>query len=55
MINSNETLINQDNREVIIKKLDESNENVELEDLFLFDLSPYYEEKLDNSFFSNQL
>lgn len=55
MINSNETLINQDNREVIIKKLDESNENVELEDLFLFDLSPYYEEKLDNSFFSKQL
>lgn len=55
MTNSNETLINQDNREVIIKKLDESNENVELEDLFLFDLSPYYAEKLDDSFFSKQL
>ncbi|WP_313097390.1 DEAD/DEAH box helicase [Empedobacter sp.] len=55
MTNSNETLINQDNREVIIKKLDESNENVELEDLFLFDLSPYYDEKLDDSFFSKQL
>lgn len=55
MINSNETLINQDNRELIIKKLDESKENVELEDLFLFDLSPYYEEKLDDSFFSKQL
>ncbi len=31
MSNSNETLINQDNREVIIKKLDESKDNVELE------------------------
>ncbi len=55
MSNSNETLINQDNREVIIKKLDESKDNVELEDLFLFDLSPYYEEKLNESFFSKQL
>jgi len=55
MSNSNETLINQDNREVIIKKLDESIDNVELEDLFLFDLSPYYEEKIDDSFFSKQL
>lgn len=55
MSNLIETLINQDNREVIIKKLDESIDNVELEDLFLFDLSPYYEEKLDESFFSKQL
>lgn len=55
MSNSIGTLINQDNREVIIKKLDESNINVELEDLFLFDLSPYYKEKKDDSFFSKQL
>lgn len=55
MSNSIETVINQENREVIIKKLDESIDNVELEDLFLFDLSPYYEEKLDESFFSKQL
>jgi|GEM_PF-1408880 len=55
MINTNETFVNQDNREIIIKRLDESKENVELEDLFLFDLSPYYAEKLNNSFFSKQL
>lgn len=55
MSNSIEKLINQDNRELIIKKLDESKDNVELEDLFLFDLSPYYDEKIDDSFFSKQL
>lgn len=54
-MNTNETLINQDNREIIIKKLDESIGNVELEDLFLFDLSPYYHEKSDDSFFCKQL
>ena len=55
MSNTISSLVNQDNRELIIKKLDESKDNVELEDLFLFDLSPYYEEKLDESFFSKQL
>lgn len=48
-------MINQKNREDIIKLLDESKDNVSIEDLFLFDLSPYYEEKIDNSFFSKQL
>ena len=55
MIRSNNKLINQANREMIIKKLDDSSDNIELEDLFLFDLSPYYEEKLSDSFFSKQL
>ena len=41
MIRSNNKLINQANREMIIKKLDDSSDNIELEDLFLFDLSPY--------------
>ncbi|MDM1094960.1 DEAD/DEAH box helicase family protein [Myroides odoratimimus] len=48
-------MISQENREVIIKELDKLKNNVELEDLFLFDLSPYYNEKLDDSFFSKQL
>ncbi|NBL65853.1 DEAD/DEAH box helicase family protein [Flavobacterium sp. NST-5] len=55
MINSEETILNQDNREVIIKILDDKKERVELEDLFLYDLSPYYKENLDDSFFSKQL
>lgn len=33
-------MINQKNREEVIKLLDNSEENVTLEDLFLFDLSP---------------
>lgn len=48
-------MINQNDREQIIKLLDESVKNVSIEDLFLYDLSPYYEEKLDDSFFSKQL
>ena len=55
MINSEETILSQDNREVIIKILDEKKVKVDLEDLFLYDLSPYYKENLDNSFFSKQL
>lgn len=52
MINSK---INQVNREEVIKLLDKSRDLVKLEDLFLFDLSPYYEEKKNNSFFFKQL
>lgn len=48
-------MINQANREEIIKLLDKSNDLVKLEDLFLFDLSPYYKEKGNDSFFSKQL
>ncbi|PDS26857.1 DEAD/DEAH box helicase [Flavobacterium branchiophilum] len=48
-------MINQTKREEVIKLLDESSENVNLEDLFLYDLSPYYIEKQNNSFFSKQL
>lgn len=48
-------MINQKNREDIIKVLEESKDNVSIEDLFLFDLSPYYVEKIDDSFFSKQL
>ena len=48
-------MINQKNREDIIKLLDESKDNVSIEDLFLFDLSPYYNDKLNDSFFSKQL
>jgi superfamily II helicase len=48
-------MINQTKREEVIKLLDKSSENVKLEDLFLYDLSPYYIEKQDNSFFSKQL
>ena len=48
-------MINQSKREEIIKLLDKSSDNVNLEDLFLYDLSPYYEEKNNNSFFSKQL
>jgi len=55
MTNSQESILNQDNREVVIKILDEKKVKVELEDLFLYDLSPYYKENLDNSFFSKQL
>jgi len=55
VINSEETILNQNNREEVIKILDEKKIKVELEDLFLYDLSPYYKENLDNSFFSKQL
>ncbi len=48
-------MINQNDREQIIKLMDESAENVSIEDLFLYDLSPYYIEKEDDSFFSKQL
>jgi len=48
-------MIDQKNREDIIKLLDESKDNISIEDLFLFDLSPYYNDKLDDSFFSKQL
>jgi len=48
-------MINQKNREDIIRLLEESKDNVSIEDLFLFDLSPYYDEKIDDSFFSKQL
>lgn len=48
-------MINQKNREEIIKLLEESKDKVSIEDLFLFDLSPYYVEKIDDSFFSKQL
>lgn len=48
-------MINQKNREDIIKLLDESKEMVSIEDLFLFDLSPYYGDKIDDSFFFKQL
>ena len=48
-------MINQKNREELIKLLDSSDETVTLEDLFMFDLSPYYDEKKDESFFSKQL
>jgi len=48
-------MINQINREQVIKLMDESVESVSIEDLFLYDLSPYYEDKLDESFFSKQL
>lgn len=49
------SMINQSNRDEIIKMLDESSESVKLEDLFLFDLSPYYNEKANDSFFNKQL
>lgn len=48
-------MINQTKREDIIKLLDESGDLIKLEDLFLYDLSPYYEEKKNDSFFSKQL
>lgn len=48
-------MINQKNREDLIKRLDKSEESVMLEDLFLYDLSPYYYEKESDSFFSKQL
>lgn len=48
-------MINQSNREELIKLLDKSENNVKLEDLFLYDLSPYYIEKENDSFFSKQL
>lgn len=48
-------MINQTKREELIKLLDESSESIKLEDLFLFDLSPYYQEKKNDSFFSKQL
>ena len=48
-------MINQNDREQIIKLMDKSIENVSIEDLFLYDLSPYYIEKEDDSFFSKQL
>lgn len=48
-------MINQNDREQIIKLMDESADNVSIEDLFLYDLSPYYIDKEDDSFFSKQL
>ncbi|KVV16182.1 DEAD/DEAH box helicase [Flavobacterium sp. TAB 87] len=48
-------MINQSKREEVIKLLDQPDNEVKIEDLFLFDLSPYYDEKKDNSFFSKQL
>lgn len=48
-------MINQIKREEIIKLLDEPENEVKIEDLFLFNLSPYYFEKKDDSFFSKQL
>ena len=48
-------MINQAKREEIIKLLDKSSDLIKLEDLFLYDLSPYYEEKKNDSFFSKQL
>lgn len=48
-------MINQKNREDIIKLLEKSKDKVSIEDLFIFDLSPYYVEKIDDSFFSKQL
>jgi len=48
-------MINQNNREDIIKLLDRDPDVVKIEDLFLYDLSPYYQEKKDESFFSKQI
>ncbi|UZT99816.1 DEAD/DEAH box helicase [Chryseobacterium fluminis] len=48
-------MINQKNRESIIKLLDDSESDVNVEDLFLYELSPYYNEKKNDSFFSKQL
>jgi replicative superfamily II helicase len=48
-------IITQQDREKVIIKLDESTKYVKLEDLFLYDLSPYFKEKIDDSFFSKQL
>lgn len=48
-------MINQNNREDIIKLLDSDADEVNIEDLFLYDLSPYYKEKKDDSFFSKQI
>jgi replicative superfamily II helicase len=48
-------MINQTKREELIKLLDNSEDLVKLEDLFLYDLSPYYEDKEDDSFFYKQL
>lgn len=48
-------MINQIKREEIIKLLDNSEDSVKLEELFLYDLSPYHSEKEDDSFFSKQL
>jgi hypothetical protein len=48
-------MIDQTRRETVIKLLDSSTENIKLEDLFLFDLSPYYQEKFNDTFFSKQI
>ncbi|UUW08676.1 DEAD/DEAH box helicase [Flavobacterium plurextorum] len=48
-------MIDQNKREELIKLLDQDKNEVKIEDLFLFDLSPYYEEKKDESFFSKQM
>jgi ERCC4-related helicase len=48
-------MIDQSKREEVIKLLDQPGNEVKIEDLFLFDLSPYYDEKKDDSFFSKQL
>lgn len=48
-------MISQTSREELIKVLDKDESEVNIEDLFLYDLSPYYEEKIDESLFSKQL
>lgn len=48
-------MINQNKREELIKLLDNSEDLVKLEDLFLYDLSPYYKDKEEDSFFYKQL
>lgn len=48
-------MLSQTRREELIKILDSNENEVNIEDLFLYDLSPYYEEKIDESLFSKQL
>lgn len=48
-------MITQINRENVIKALDKEDSDITLKDLFVYDLSPYYKEKYDESFFSKQL
>lgn len=48
-------MINQAKREELIKIFDNSIDLVKLEELFLYDLSPYYKEKKENTFFAKQL
>ena len=48
-------MLSQTRREELIKVLDKDESEVNIEDLFLYDLSPYYEEKIDDSLFYKQL